>query len=123
MKSPWEDRIVTVSAAWLFFSPFALGTPWLSHPATVTAMACAVMLGSAAAESSEILDLVQEIVIATVGLALAASPWLLGYDALRGPTLNAVAVGVLAIVAAGCSIARRRSAASPATPGPEISGR
>jgi hypothetical protein len=113
VKCPWEDRIVTVAAAWLFFSPFALGTPWLSHPATVTAMACAAMLVSAAAEASPVPDFVQEIVIATVGLALAVSPWLLGYDALPGPTLNAVAVGTLAIAAAGCGLVRRRPAAPP----------
>lgn len=116
MKTPWEDRIVTVAGAWLFFSPFALGTPWLSHPATVTAMACAAMLVSAAAEASPVPDFVQEVVIATVGLGLATSPWLLGYSALPAPTLNAVAVGVIAIVAAACGLVRRRPPPHPDLP-------
>ena len=69
-RAPWEDRIVLVAGIWLFVSPFAVGTPWLSHPATVTAMVCAAMLVSCTAQSPEIPDAVQEWVVIAVSLGL-----------------------------------------------------
>jgi len=107
-QTPWEDRIILLAGIWLFVSPFALGTPWLSHPATVAAMTCAAILVSCASEPPVIPDAVQEWVVLGVSLGLAASPWLLGYQDQREMTRNAVAVGAIAAVAAVSALVRSR---------------
>ncbi len=112
-RAPWEDRIILVAGIWLFVSPFAVGTPWLSHPATVTAMVCAAMLVSCTAESPAIPDAVQEWVVIAVSLGLAASPWLLDYSQLRTATVNAVAVAAVAALCALSALVRRRRVRPP----------
>jgi len=107
-RKPWEDWVVIVAAVWLFFAPFALGTPTLDHPATVTALLAAAMLVGAAAEAAPIPDAVQEWVIFAIGAGLAASPWLLDYADLAAPAANAAAVGGLVCACALSSLARRK---------------
>lgn len=101
-SAPWEDRLILAAGIWLLVSPFALGTPSLSHPAAVAAYACAAILVCSSADAPAIPDLVQETVVIAVALAFMASPWLLGYATEKGLTLNAVGVGG---VVAACALA------------------
>ncbi len=112
----WHDRLVLAAGLWLFASPFALGTASLAHPATVAAYVAAVVLVSCAAEAPAVPDAVEEWIVIAVALALAASPWLLGYDAQRLLAGNALIVGGLVAACALFGLVRGRGAAPPADP-------
>jgi predicted MFS family arabinose efflux permease len=114
--SQWHDRLVLLAGLWLFASPFALGTASLAHPATVAAYVAAVVLVSSAAEAPPVPDAVEEWIVIAVALALAASPWLLGYDAERALAVNALVVGGVVAACALVALVRGRGAAPPAQP-------
>ncbi len=103
----WHDRLVLLLGIWLFFAPFALGVPSLSHPAVVAAYVCAIFLIGSAAEAPAIPDVIEEWVALVAGASLAATPWLLDYTDETALTLNAVVVGALASACAILGLLRR----------------
>ncbi len=111
---PWHDRLVLLLGIWLFFAPFALGVPSLSHPAVVSAYVCAVFLVGSAAQAPAIPDVIEEWVALVAGAALAATPWLLDYAGDAALKWNAVAVGALASSCALLGLGRRASIARSA---------
>lgn len=115
--SQWHDRLVLGAGLWLFASPFALGTASLAHPATVAAYVAAVVLVSCAAEAPAVPDAVEEWIVIAVALALAASPWLLGYQAETALAANALIVGGLVAACGLVGLLRSRSAPPPTQPG------
>jgi hypothetical protein len=114
---PWHDRLILVLGIWLFFAPFALGVPSLSHPAVVSAYVCAVFLIGSAAEAPAIPDAIEEWVALVAGASLAATPWLLDYAGETALTWNAVTVGALACSCALLGLLRR-TLLSRSTKGP-----
>lgn len=103
----WQDRMILAAGVWLLVSPFALGTPSLTHPATVAAYVSAAVLVGSAAQAPDVPDLVQEFVVIAVALGLMLSPWLLDYSAQRNLTVNAVVVAALVAACAVAGLVRR----------------
>ncbi|HUI99615.1 MAG TPA: SPW repeat protein [Usitatibacter sp.] len=104
---PWYDRLVLLLGIWLFFAPFALGVPSLSHPAVVSAYVCAVFLIGSAAQAPAIPDMIEESIALVAGASLAATPWLLDYTDEPALKWNAVAVGALASSCGVLGLVRR----------------
>lgn len=109
----WQDWAILAVSGWLFFSPFVLGFATLSHPAAWVAFISALVLYVSAAEALVVPDSIEEWVDGGVGLALLASPWVLGFAGDFFARLNAVAAGLVVTALAAAALVRDRDFAAP----------
>lgn len=89
----WQDWVILVLGAWLFFSPFLLG-----YTQTAAASnAYVIGLGVALFAILALIDskLWEEWVNLALGAWLIVSPFVLGYSNMAGPTWNHIIVGLL----------------------------
>jgi heme/copper-type cytochrome/quinol oxidase subunit 3 len=95
----WQDAVNAVLGAWLVLSPWAIG-----YAGETVAMANAIVVGlamiAAALGAIFVPRAWEEWTEAVLGLWLMVSPWALGFSALRGARLTAVATGVVIAVLA-----------------------
>lgn len=108
---PWQDWAILGAASWLYLSPFAFGIATLSHPAATVSWACAVVLMVSASEALAVPDPVEEWMDLIVGVALAASPWLLDFSDEKLPAINSVVVGLFVTLCAISALGRARKMA------------
>lgn len=114
MKSTlWQDWVLIAVSGWLFFSPLILGFATLAHPAAWVAFICGITLFISASEALVVPDTLEEFVNGGVGLAMIASPWLLGYGGELVPAANAVAVGLVTMGFATGALVRDFQTGSP----------
>lgn len=97
MRRQWQDWAQLALGVWLFFSPF-----FLHYTDVNNAAMNAYLIGIAIAVLS-VAELYvhrrwEEWVNLLLGIWLIISPWLLGYNTMRGPTQNAVVLGLIMIV-------------------------
>ncbi len=92
IRAHWQDRIEVALGLWLVASPFVLG---MAHQlAAWSAMLAGVAVVTLAVEAFYYPEIVEEWGNLAVGIGLAASPWLFGYDGERAAMANALACGV-----------------------------
>lgn len=96
IRAHWQDRIEVALGLWLVASPFVLG--FTRQPAAWSAMLAGVAVVTLAVEAFYYPEIVEEWGNLAVGIGLAASPWLFGYDSERVAMINALGCG-LAIAA------------------------
>jgi len=92
IRAHWQDRIEVALGLWLVASPFVLGVTM--QPAAWAAMLAGVAVVTFAVEAFYYPEIVEEWGNLALGIGLAVSPWLLGYDGERVAMANAVACGV-----------------------------
>ncbi len=95
VQKRWQDWINLILGAWTFVSPWVLGfavttnmaarAMWILGAAVVLFAAFAVYMHKAW----------EEVVNILLGIALIASPWVLGFTDQSNATTNAVVVGLL----------------------------
>lgn len=93
IRAHWQDRIEVALGLWLVASPFVLGLVDVPAAGWV-AMLAGVAVVTLAVDAFYYPEIVEEWGNLAVGVALAASPWLIGYDASRVALANALACGV-----------------------------
>ncbi len=92
IRAHWQDRIEVALGLWLVASPFVLG---MAHQlAAWSAMLAGVAVVTLAVEAFYYPEIVEEWGNLAVGIGLAASPWLFGYDGERIAMANALACGI-----------------------------
>jgi hypothetical protein len=93
----WQDQVILLLGILLFLSPFALGYPGNSPPATNAFIAGAVMAILAAFDlyKTYVWAVVLNIVI---GAWVAVSPWLVGVVPDRPMTATMLIVGIATVV-------------------------
>ena len=104
----WQDQTCAMLGLWMMVSPWVLdftGNRMLSLGMPTAAVWTALLLGLAAVLLS-FLDMYvhrtwEAALNVGIGVALLASPWLLGYSDQSVPTTNAVAVGLARAVISG----------------------
>jgi hypothetical protein len=92
IRAHWQDRIEVALGLWLVASPFLLGVT--RQPAAWAAILAGVAVVTLAVDAFYYPEIVEEWGNLAVGIGLAASPWLLGYDGDRAAMINALACGV-----------------------------
>jgi hypothetical protein len=92
IRAHWQDRIEVALGLWLVASPFVLGVTM--QPAAWAAMLAGVAVVTFAVEAFYYPEIVEEWGNLALGVGLAVSPWLLGYDGERVAMANDVACGV-----------------------------
>lgn len=92
IRAHWQDRIEVALGLWLVASPFVLGME--HHLAAWSAMLAGVAVVTLAVEAFYYPEIVEEWGSLAVGIGLATSPWLFGYDGERAAMANALACGV-----------------------------
>lgn len=92
IRAHWQDRIEVALGLWLVASPFVLALEEVPAAGWV-AMLAGVAVVTLAVDAFYYPEIVEEWGNLAVGVALAASPWLLGYDAARVAMVNALACG------------------------------
>lgn len=103
---PWQDWVILAVSGWLFFSPFVLDYATLSHPAAWVAFICATALFVSASEALVVPDAIEEWLDGGVGIAMIASPWVLGFSGDVVPAVNTVLAGVAVTFLASLALAR-----------------
>lgn len=93
IRAHWQDRIEVALGLWLVASPFVLGLQG-APAAGWAAMLAGVAVVTLAVDAFYYPEIVEEWGNLAVGLALGASPWLFGYDAVRIAMINAVVCGI-----------------------------
>ncbi|HQY27927.1 MAG TPA: SPW repeat protein [Burkholderiaceae bacterium] len=92
IRAHWQDRIEVALGLWLVASPFVLGVKL--QPAAWAAILAGAAVVTLAVEAFYYPEIIEEWGNLAVGVGLAASPWLLGYDGEQSAMINAVACGV-----------------------------
>ncbi|MCD6734028.1 MAG: SPW repeat protein [Burkholderiaceae bacterium] len=92
IRAHWQDRIEVALGLWLVASPFVLDIT--RQPAAWSAMLAGVAVVTLAVEAFYYPEIVEEWGNLAVGIGLAASPWLFGYDGERLAMINALACGI-----------------------------
>lgn len=110
----WQDWAILVAAAWLYVSPFVFGIASLTHPATMLAWGCAVVLMVSASEALVVPDPVEEWVDVVAALALMAGPWVFGFSTQAGPAINSFVVGLAVLGLAVSALIRERNSSAAA---------
>lgn len=103
---PWQDWVILAVSGWLFFSPFALGYATLSHPAAWVAYISSLALFISASEALVVPDAIEEWLDGGVGIAMIASPWLMGFGADVVAAWNTVIAGIVVMVFATMALVR-----------------
>lgn len=104
MSTRWQDWLIGLLGCWLAISPAQMEYS-LNHVASGNACGIgAVLVLFNIIAVSRILDEGQEIVNILLGAWLVFAPYALGFSTEWNPTVNAIAVGVSAIVLAGWQI-------------------
>ena len=93
----WQDQVILLLGIWLFVSPWAMGYPSDSTPATNAYMAGALMAVLAAFDlyKTYVWAVVVNIV---VGAWVAVSPWLVGVVTDRAMSASMLIVGLATVV-------------------------
>ncbi|MBN9461537.1 MAG: SPW repeat protein [Burkholderiales bacterium] len=92
IRAHWQDRIEVALGLWLVASPFVLG---MRHQgAAWAAMLAGVAVVTLAVDAFYYPEIVEEWGSLALGIGLAASPWLLGFQAEPAALANALACGV-----------------------------
>lgn len=99
IRGHWQDRIEVALGLWLVASPFVLRLEG-TQPAAWAAVIAGVALVTFAVDLFYYPEIVEEWGTLVTGLLLLASPWLLGYAHVRPAMINAVVLGVAAMVLA-----------------------
>ncbi len=92
IRAHWQDRIDVALGLWLVASPFLLGVQ--HQGAAWAAMIAGVAVVTFSVDAFYYPEIVEEWGSLGLGIALAASPWLLGYQAELAPLINALVCGV-----------------------------
>lgn len=89
----WQDWVILILGAWLFFSPFIIGYTQTAAASNAYVIGIAVVLFAILA----LIDMRvwEEWVNLVLGVWLVISPFVLGYSELVGATWNHVIVGLL----------------------------
>lgn len=106
-----QDWGILAISGWLFFSPFFLGYATLDHPAAWVAFVCALLLYVSAAEALVVPDTIEDWLDGGVGLAMIASPFVLGFVTDFVPTVNTFLSGLAVTVLATSALIRDREMA------------
>lgn len=93
IRAHWQDRIEVALGLWLVASPFLLGLQ-RTPTAAWAAMLAGVAVVTLAVDAFYYPEIVEEWGNLAVGLALGASPWLLGYETNRPAIINALVCGI-----------------------------
>ena len=95
----WQDPVNGLVGVWLILSPWAIG-----FQDNMTALANAVIVGilliAAALGAIFVPRAWEEWTEVVLGLWLAASPWVLGFNTLANATVSTAVTGVVVIVLA-----------------------
>ena len=99
MQRNWQDIVEFVCGMWLCVAPFVLGFENLLGATVVTLVVGIVILlfGELGYFLSKMFE---EATTLVLGVALIAAPWVLGFDNVMVPAVNAVVMGILLIVIA-----------------------
>ncbi|HSJ98845.1 MAG TPA: SPW repeat protein, partial [Myxococcota bacterium] len=109
----WQDWVLLAVSGWLFFSPMVLGFATLSHPAAWVAFVSGLLLFVSASEALVVPGRLVEWLNGGVGIALMASPWVLGYSTDVVARANSVGCGLLVTAFAIAALARDRQMHEP----------
>lgn len=96
MKRNWQDLLELALGAWIIASPFVLGFITLGNPSATAILIGSLVVGLAVVAIS-MPSYWEEWTTFGLGLALLASPWIVGYAAVMIATTNAVVSGALLI--------------------------
>lgn len=99
MKRNWQDIAEFICGIWLCSSPFILGFSHLTI-ATIAIVVFGLVILLFGVGGYFLPTLVEEGAMFVIGVALIATPWVLGFDTEPVPTGNAAIMGLLLIAIA-----------------------
>ncbi|MDM0118098.1 SPW repeat protein [Variovorax sp. J22R133] len=89
----WQDPLNAGLGVWLFLSPWLVGFQDQATP-TMNAVAAGILLGAAALGATFVPRAWEEWTEGALGLWMVVSPWVLGFETMRAPMMNALVTGI-----------------------------
>lgn len=105
----WQDLGNIVLGAWLFVSPWVMGYEETLRNASLNAHIAGLAIVLVAAVAVYIPRVWEEGLNTALGLWTIASPWVLGFAAMRSVAMNAVVVGILVAAFAAWAMVHDKS--------------